>query len=53
MRTGISITLKLSDRRRLAGLARDRNALHKNVWRAETFLLSANGVGTHGKSAIG
>src|ERR1700749_1730281 len=47
MRTGISITLKPSDRRRLAALARDRNAPHKHVWRAEIVLLSANGVGTN------
>ena len=47
MRTGISITLKPSDRRRLAALARDRNAPHKHVWRAEIVLLSADGIGTH------
>ena len=47
MRTGISITLKLADRRRLAALARDRNTPHKHVWRAEIVLLSANGVGTN------
>ena len=47
MRTGISITLKPGDRRRLAALARDRNAPHKHVWRAESVLLSADGVGTH------
>src|SRR4029078_5828138 len=47
MRTGISITLKPSDRRRLAALARDRNAPHKHVWRAEIVLLSGDGVGTH------
>src|ERR1700692_1663054 len=47
MRTGISITLKPADRRRLAVLARDRNAPHKHVWRAEIVLLSANGVGTN------
>ena len=46
MRTGISITLKPADRRRLAALARDRNAPHKHVWRAEIVLLSADGVGT-------
>ena len=34
------------DRRRLAALARDRNAPRKHVWRAEIVLLSANGVGT-------
>src|SRR5215210_1845835 len=47
MRTGISITLKPGDRRRLAALARDRNAPHKHVWRAEIVLLSADGVGTN------
>src|SRR5271154_4227929 len=47
MRTGISITLKPADRRRLKVLAGDRNAPHKHVWRAEIVLLSANGVGTH------
>src|SRR6185312_11851140 len=47
MRTEISITLKPSDRRRLAALARDRNAPHKHVWRAEIVLLSASGVGTN------
>ncbi len=47
MRTGISITLKPADRRRLAALARDRNAPHKHVWRAEIVLLSADGVGTN------
>ncbi len=47
MRTGISIALKPSDRRRLKALARDRNAAHKHVWRAEIVLLSADGVGTN------
>src|SRR5438105_1340976 len=47
MRTGISITLKPADRRRLKALARDRNAPHKHVWRAEIVLLSADGVGTN------
>jgi len=47
MRTGISIILKPADRRRLAALARDRNAPHKHVWRAEIVLLSAAGVGTN------
>ena len=35
MRTGISVTLKPADRRRLRALARDRNTPHKQVWRAE------------------
>ncbi|MGC1249748.1 MAG: IS630 family transposase, partial [Xanthobacteraceae bacterium] len=47
MRTGISITLKPADRRRLVTLARDCNAPHKHVWRAEIVLLSADGVGTN------
>ena len=47
MRTGISITLKPADRRRLKVLVRDRNAPHKHVWRAEIVLLSADGVGTN------
>src|SRR5579864_6988690 len=47
MRTGISITLRSADRRRLKVLARDRNAPHKHVWRAEIVLLSAEGIGTN------
>ena len=47
MRTGISIALKPSDRRRLKALARDRNTPHKHVWRAEIVLLSADGIGTN------
>ncbi len=47
MRTGISVTLKPSDRLRLKALARDRNSPHKHVWRAEIVLLSADGVGTN------
>jgi transposase len=47
MRTGISITLKPADRRRLKALARDRNAPYKHVWRAEIVLFSADGVGTN------
>jgi hypothetical protein len=47
MRTGISITLKLADRGRLKARARDRNAPHKHVWRAEIVLLGADGFGTN------
>ena len=47
MRTGISITLKPTGRRRLEALAGHRNAAHKHVWRAEIVLLSADGVGTN------
>jgi transposase len=47
MRTGISITLKPADRRRLKVVVQDRNAPHKHVWRAEIVLLSADGIGTN------
>src|SRR5271168_4335365 len=47
MRTGIVITLKPADRRRLKVLTRDRNTPHKHVWRAEIVLLSADGVGSN------
>src|SRR3979411_1444839 len=47
MRTGISITLKAADRRRLKVLTRDRHTPQKHVWRAEIVLLSADGVGTN------
>src|SRR5258708_32918066 len=47
MRTGISITLKPSERRRLKVILKDRNAPQKHVWRAEIVLLSADGVGTN------
>jgi transposase len=46
MRTGISLTVSASDRRRLESLVRDRNASQKHVWRAEIVLLSAEGIGT-------
>jgi hypothetical protein len=49
MRTGISIALKPADRRRLTTLARDRNAPHKHVWRAEISLMNADGVGTRSR----
>jgi transposase len=47
MRTGISITLNPSDRRRLKALVRDRNTPQKHAWRAEIILLSAAGTGTN------
>lgn len=46
MRTGVSITVSASDRRRLQELVRDRNAAQKHAWRAEIVLLSADGLGT-------
>ena len=44
MRTGISITVSASDRRRLQAVVRDRNAAQKHAWRAEIVVLSADGV---------
>ena len=46
MRTGISISVTATDRRRLKALIRDRNAAQKHVWRAAIILLTADGVGT-------
>jgi hypothetical protein len=38
----------LAEARRVPGsLARDRNAPHKHVWRAEIVLLSVDGIGTN------
>jgi len=47
MRTGISVTVSLADRRRLQALMRDRNAAQKHAWRAEIVLLTADGLGTN------
>jgi transposase len=47
MRTGISLTVSGSDRRRLEAMAADRNAPQKHVWRAEIVLFSADGLGTN------
>src|SRR5271165_4905400 len=47
MRTGISIAVSVSDRRRLEALVGDRNAAQKHAWRAEIVLLTADGVGTN------
>jgi transposase len=46
MRTGISIALTTSQRRRLKAIVRDRNAAQKHVWRARIVLLSADRIGT-------
>ena len=47
MRTGISITVKPSSRKRLKAILKDRNAPQKHVWRAEIVLFSADGLGTN------
>src|ERR1700682_767310 len=47
MRSGISITVSRSDRRRLQALVADRNASQKHVWRAEVVCASRNKLGTN------
>ena len=47
MRTGISLDVSPSDRRRLEALIRDRNTAQKHAWRARIVLLSAVGTGTN------
>ena len=47
MRTGVSITVTRTDRRRLKALVEDRNAPQKHVWRAEIVLFTAAGLGTN------
>ena len=47
MRTGTSITVSATDRRRLEKIVSDRNAAQKPVWRSEIVLLTARGLGTH------
>ncbi|HKV98058.1 MAG TPA: IS630 family transposase [Gammaproteobacteria bacterium] len=47
MRTGISITVKPSERKRLKAILQDRNAPQKHAWRAEIILLSGDGLGTN------
>jgi transposase len=47
MRSGISIKVKPSDRKRLGALVKNRNAPQKHVWRAEIILFTAAGLGTN------
>jgi transposase len=47
MRSGISIHVKPSDRKRLRAIVKNRNAPQKHVWRAEIILFSAAGLGTN------
>ena len=47
MRTGTSITVSATDRRRLEKIVSDRSAAQKPVWRSEIVLLTARGLGTH------
>ena len=47
MRTGISITVTLEDRRRLEGIVSDRNRAQKHIARAKVILATADGFGTN------
>jgi transposase len=47
MRTGISINVKPSERKRLKAVLKNRNAPQKHVWRAKIILFSAAGLGTN------
>lgn len=47
MRTGISINVKPSNRKRLEAIVRDRNTPQKHVWRAQIILLTAEDLGTN------
>ena len=46
MRTGITVEVSPTDRKRLAAIVSDRNSRQKHVWRAEIVLLTADGCGT-------
>ena len=46
MRTGVTIDLSPTDRKRLQAIADDRNSLQKHVWRARIVLATADGLGT-------
>ena len=46
MRTGVTVDLSPTDRKRLRAIIDDRNSLQKHVWRARTVLLTADGLGT-------
>lgn len=47
MRTGITIAVSSSARRRLEAVVSERNTARKHVWRARIVLLTAEGAGTH------
>ena len=46
MRTGVTVHLSPTDRRRLQAIVDDRNSLQKHVWRARIVLGTADGLGT-------
>ena len=46
MRTGVTVHLDPSDRKRVQAIINDRNSPQKHVWRAKIVLLTADGRGT-------
>jgi len=46
MRTGVTVHLSPTDRKRLQAIVDDRNSLQKHVWRARIVLGTADGLGT-------
>ena len=46
MRTGVTVHLSPTDRKRLQAIIDDRNSLQKHVWRARIVLGTADGLGT-------
>lgn len=46
MRTGITVHLSLTDRKRLQAIVDDRNSRQMHVWRARIVLAAADGLGT-------
>ena len=46
MRTGVTLHLSSTDRKRLLAIIDDRNSPQKHVWRARIVLATAEGLGT-------
>jgi hypothetical protein len=46
MRTGVTVYLSATDRKRLQAIVDDRNNPQKHVWRARIVLETADGLGT-------
>ena len=46
MRTGVTVYLSSTDRKRLRAIIDDRNSPQKHVWRAQIVLATADGLGT-------
>jgi hypothetical protein len=46
MRTGVTVYLSPTDRKRLQAIVDDRNSPQKHVWRAQIVLATGDGLGT-------